>query len=183
MTALRHDDAMKRALALQGSLGAADVDHPGGALLTHLRRVYDLTMAWDSSPRTQLAALCHATYGTDGFPHRLLPTTERARVREAIGADAESLVYLYAACDRDVSYARIGGAQLRVRDRFGGTDVPVDGDDLTDFAVLTVANELDVARFASPNADTRSDIRSLVGALGRYAPTAAARALEDPALR
>jgi hypothetical protein len=32
----------------------------------------------------RLAALCHATYGTDGFPHALLPLDRRARLRAAI---------------------------------------------------------------------------------------------------
>ena len=49
-----------------------------------------------------------------------------------------------------------------------GDTTPLHGDDLVDYAVLTIANELDVARFAT--------------LLGAYAPTEAARALDDGAL-
>jgi hypothetical protein len=178
------DRALTQALDLLRSLGAAGIAHPGGDLLAHLRRVHDIAVEWECSPRTQLAALCHAAYGTDGFPHALLPRTERSRLREVIGIDAESLVYVYGACDRGASYPHIAAdGKPRVRDRFSGADAVLDGDDLPDFAALTIANELDVARFASLNGDMRSGIRSLVRKFAAYAPGAARRALEDPALR
>jgi pimeloyl-ACP methyl ester carboxylesterase len=60
------------ALALLRELGAARIDHPGGNLLDHLRRVHDLVRSWGGSRHAYLAALCHATYGTDGFPYPLL---------------------------------------------------------------------------------------------------------------
>lgn len=63
--------------------------------------------AWSSGGgrRVRLAALCHATYGTEGFPHALLPLDRRARLQAAIGDEAEALVYLCDACDRSRTYA------------------------------------------------------------------------------
>lgn len=49
-------------------LGAEDIPHPGGTLLAHLRRVRTRLASWDARPALQLAGLCHAFYGTDGFP-------------------------------------------------------------------------------------------------------------------
>ncbi|MCP2342496.1 alpha/beta fold hydrolase [Actinomadura rupiterrae] len=171
-----------RALALLRELGAGSVDHPGGNLLDHLQRVRDLVREWGGSRRLQFVALCHAAYGTDGFPHALLPLDERDRLQAAIGDEAESLVYLYDACDRTKTYARLGETPLPLTDRFTGEVVPLDATDLNDFVVLTVANELDVARKASLAPETRRDLRALVSALAAYAPEAAAQALADPSL-
>jgi pimeloyl-ACP methyl ester carboxylesterase len=161
------------ALALLRELGAEQVDHPGGNLLDHLQRVRDLVAS--GSQRLRLAALCHATYGTDGFPHPLLPLDQRARLRAAIGDD--TLVYRYAACDRSRTYAHLGTTPLPLTDRFTGEVVDLKADDLTDFALLTVANELDVARNAVLTPEARDGIRALITALAPYAPDAAAQAL------
>ena len=165
------------AFELQRTLGAAQVEHPGGTLLVHLRRVHALAVDWHASPRVQLAAVCHATYGTDGFRNALLPVTERQRLRHVIGADAEALVYLYGACDRARTYPELGRNPLPMADRFTDATRPLDGADLRDFAVLSIVNELDVARHAR-----LPGIRDLVAALAPYAPAEAARALADDAL-
>jgi hypothetical protein len=60
------------AIELLGRLGAADIPHPGGRLLAHLVRTHDQLAAWDQAPEVCLAGLCHAAYGTDGFPTALL---------------------------------------------------------------------------------------------------------------
>ncbi|MDH2390782.1 alpha/beta fold hydrolase [Streptomyces sp. HNM0663] len=170
------------ALALLRDLGAGQVGHPGGNLLDHVRRVHELVVSWGVSRRVRLAALCHAAYGTDGFPHALLPLDRRARLQAAIGDGAEALVRLYGACDRSRTYPRLGATPLPLTDRFTGEVAPLAGADLADFAVLTIANELDVARTSSLTLEARHDIRALVAALAAYVPDVAARALADPCL-
>ncbi|WP_410677043.1 alpha/beta fold hydrolase [Amycolatopsis sp. cmx-4-68] len=170
------------ALALLRDLGAEQVEHPGGNLLDHLRRVHHQVAEWGGSRRARLAALCHATYGTDGLPHPLLPRDRRARLHATIGDDAENLVYRYGACDRSKTYAHLGTTPLPLTDRFTGEVVFLGADDLTDFALLTVANELDVARTAPLASETRSAIRALIAELGAYVPDVAGRALADPSL-
>jgi hypothetical protein len=171
------------ALALMRDLGADQVDHPGGNLLDHVKRVHDLVTDWGGSPRVRLAALCHAAYGTDGFNHALLPLDQRARLRAAIGDQAEQLVYRYDACDRNRTYPRLRATPLPLTDRFTGDVIALAGDDLTEFALLTIANELDMARTAVLTPKTRNDIQALIAALAACAPDAAARALADPALQ
>jgi pimeloyl-ACP methyl ester carboxylesterase len=170
------------AFDLQRTLGAERMEHPGGTLLAHLRRVHALAVDWNASPRTRLAAICHASYGTDGFRHALLPVTDRQRLRSVIGADAEALVYLYGACDRSRTYPELGRTPLPTADRFTAAASTIDGADLHDFAVLTIVNELDVARHAQLSAQTRAGIRDLVTSLASYAPQEAERAVADPAL-
>ncbi len=89
-------------------------------------------------------------------------------------------MYLYGACDRERTYRDLGQRPLTVIDRFTGESRSIEGADLRDLAVLTIVNELDVARHASLSASTREGIRDLVRALASYVPTEAARALANP---
>ncbi|MFD3744176.1 alpha/beta fold hydrolase [Nocardia sp. NPDC058633] len=181
-TWLAADQVVRGAFDLQRALGSEHIEHPGGTLHAHLRRVHALTVEWDAAPRTRLAAICHASYGTDGFARALLPAQDRGRLSDVIGPDAEALVYLYGACDRERTHRDLGQRPLTVIDRFTGEPRVIEGALLRDFTVLTMANELDVARHASVSAPTREGIRNLVTALASYAPTEAARALADEAL-
>jgi Domain of unknown function (DUF6817)/Activator of Hsp90 ATPase homolog 1-like protein len=127
------------------SRGASEIPHPGGTLYAHLGRVGDLLATWGAAPDLQLAGLCHAAYGTDGFAVALLDVRDRALLVDAIGTAAEALVYRYGSCDRSLVYPNLGGpAPVRFTDRFTGTaDEPGLGE-LRAFLELTAANELDV---------------------------------------
>ncbi|MFD7031503.1 DUF6817 domain-containing protein [Streptomyces sp. NPDC059917] len=143
----KHTDSP--AIALLKELGAATTKHSGGTLLTHLLRVEALLAEWGARPALRTAALCHAFYGTDGLPLSLLELSERDRLTEAIGAEAEALVYFYASCDRAASYPGLAapdGAPVTFRDRFTGEEFTPTPQQRRDFAELTVANELDLAK-------------------------------------
>ncbi|GIG59882.1 hypothetical protein Lfu02_42540 [Longispora fulva] len=127
------------------SLGAGDVDHPGGDLLGHLRRVAERLDEWGAGPAVRAAGLCHAAYGTDGFDHPLLDLAERPRLAGVIGPEAEALVYLYGGCDRRATYPLLSGSgPVPFRDRFtGAVREPAEGE-VRAFLEITAANELDV---------------------------------------
>ncbi|KIF05736.1 hypothetical protein PL81_11525 [Streptomyces sp. RSD-27] len=143
----QHPDSS--AIALLKEVGAETTKHSGGTLLTHLLRVEAMLAAWGARPALQTAALCHAFYGTDGLPLVLLDLSERARLAEAIGTEAEELVYFYASCDRKTSYPSLAapdGEPVTFRDRFTGEQFTPSLQQRRDFAELTVANELDLAK-------------------------------------
>src|SRR5690349_12545100 len=99
--------------------GADRIDHPGGTLYGHLRRVADVLAGWSAQEEVRLAGLCHAVYGTDGFDRSLLSAGDRKTLRDVIGEDAEALVYLYACCDRRTVYPRLDGrTPVEFTDRF-----------------------------------------------------------------
>lgn len=143
--------AVGAARLLLSQLGAESLDHPGGTLLAHLDRVHCRLARWNARPALQLAGLCHAFYGTDGFGTALLPVDPggRARLRGVIGYEAESVVHFYASCDRQATYPSISGPVMRFRDRFSGRMCKPTMVQLRDFAELTAANELDIARVDS----------------------------------
>ncbi|MER7481808.1 DUF6817 domain-containing protein [Streptomyces sp. NPDC126510] len=134
------------AVALLSGLGAADIAHPGGTLLAHLTRVQRQLAAWDARPALQLAGLCHAFYGTDGFPDALLPLDRRGELAAAVGAEAEALVYLYASCDRGATYPALAEADGPFHGRFTGRSHTPEPQARRDFAELSAANEIDLAR-------------------------------------
>jgi hypothetical protein len=135
-----------RAEALLRKFAADEIPHPGGTLLSHLLRVRSRLDAWNARPVLQLAGLCHAFYGTDGFPSALLPLDRRAELTAVIGAEAEGIVYFYASCDRKATYPALADPEGPFHDRFTGRSHTPSARRRQDFAELTAANELDLAR-------------------------------------
>lgn len=132
--------------ALLRARGADRIEHPGGTLLAHLHRVRELLESWDAPSEVQLAGLCHAAYGTDGFATALFSLDERAVLVDAIGAPAEALVYLYGSCDRDQVYPQLAASTVTFADRFTGTTHTPGPHAVAAFTEITAANELDVLR-------------------------------------
>ena len=137
--------ATDQAVNLLREFGAGTIAHPGGTLLTHVRRVQERLAHWKARPALQLAGLCHAFYGTDGFRTALLPLERRDELATVIGAEAESIVYLYASCDRKATYPTLHEADALFHDRFTGSAFVPSQQMRQDFTELTAANELDLA--------------------------------------
>ena len=133
------------------------VQHPGGTLLAHLGRVRDRLAAWDASPELQLAGLCHAMYGTDGFPVTLLPPDQRPLLEAAIGAETECIVYLYGSCTRSSAYPQLAQSAAEIVDRFSGRRRVVEGAELRAFVEISAANELDVVQHSQVIAGQHGD--------------------------
>jgi hypothetical protein len=134
--------------------GAATTPHIFGDLLSHLVGVESLVRSWGGSDTLALAALGHATYGTDGFEPHILERDGRSELVDAIGPEAESFVYFYASCDRGAFYPQLTApatrlGDLRFVDRFEARQSSPSADDVRLFVDLTFANEVELA-VASP---------------------------------
>ncbi|MFG3254982.1 DUF6817 domain-containing protein [Streptomyces sp. NPDC048172] len=136
----------EQALAFLRRFGAESITHPGGTLLAHLQRVRERLAAWGARPALQRAGLCHAFYGTDGFATALLALDRRTELAAVIGTEAEAIVYLYASCDRKATYPALMDPSSAFHDRFTGRTHMPQPRHRRDFAELTAANELDLAR-------------------------------------
>jgi len=123
--------------------GADSIEHPGGTLYAHLCRVEQRLADLGAGPDLQLAGLTHAVYGTDGFARSLLDWSNRGSLRSAVGEAAETLVYLYGACDRDRTWPSLTDTTT-VHDRFTGRPWRLDASQLVPFVDLSIVNELDV---------------------------------------
>jgi aspartyl/asparaginyl beta-hydroxylase (cupin superfamily) len=76
------------------------VDHARGSLEQHLAGVHAVLGRWSQPDHVQLAGLLHSAYSTETFEHILFDRSERARVRELVGVDAERLVFAFSGCTR-----------------------------------------------------------------------------------
>ncbi|MEV6813767.1 DUF6817 domain-containing protein [Micromonospora sp. NPDC051296] len=123
--------------------GTETVQHPGGTLYAHLCRVQGRLADLGYGADVQSAGLTHAAYGIDGFDLALLDWKDRATLQNLICEAAETLVYLYAACDRKRSWHGLATTG-EVTNRFTGHVIRLDADQLTPFIDLSLVNELDV---------------------------------------
>ncbi|MET7667768.1 DUF6817 domain-containing protein [Micromonospora luteifusca] len=123
--------------------GAEQIAHPGGNLYAHLCRVRERLAVLGCGSEVQAAGLTHATYGTDGFDLVLLDRADRAVLRDLVGAEAEELVYLYGACDRDRSWRELAKTG-QVFDRFERQVRTPNAAQLRSLMDLSIVNELDV---------------------------------------
>ncbi len=126
------------------SNGADAIAHPGGSLVSHLRRTASYLADWGAPTPLVVAGLCHAAYGTDGFGRSLLPVSRRGALIEVIGAEAEAIVYAYASVDRARGLPGIDGARTTLRNRFSGEEITPGADELRLLIELSCANELDL---------------------------------------
>ena len=145
------DDEREQVVQFLQAHGAGAIAHLNGPLLEHLERTELLLRRWGCSEMVSLAGLCHAVYGTDGFPRALLIVEERNVLSGVAGADIEALVYLYASCDRRFVYPRLSDSRVEFRDRFTGRVFSPTESQLRDFVDLTLANESDVGLIGTNN--------------------------------
>jgi hypothetical protein len=151
-------DRREAALGFLRRHGAENTPHIFGDLLSHLVGVERLVQAWDGSDLLALAALGHATYGTDGFEPHILELDHRSVLADTIGPEAEAFVYFYASCDRGVFYPQLMAsdtelADLAFLDRFTGREHEPSAAYVTLFVDLTYANEVELAA-SSPGGPT-----------------------------
>jgi hypothetical protein len=127
-------------------LGAGDFDHIDGNLIDHLQGTQKLLKEWSASTALELAGLYHAAYGTAGFEEVLVSVEQRNKISQIIGSEAEDIVYLYCACDRDYFWPQIGVVSApEFKNRFTGKLFQLSSKQFHDFCELTVANEIEIA--------------------------------------
>ncbi|ARN76321.1 DUF6817 domain-containing protein [Oceanicoccus sagamiensis] len=133
-------------LALK-ALGVGEFEHLNGNLETHLYETYQLLVNWGNPDFVCDAGLYHAVYGTQamkdlGIPCKEFSPSDRPNIRKIIGNNAENLVYLYGACDRDYFYPQIGSPNPIYRDRFDQSEKRLPGSTMQNILEITMANEL-----------------------------------------
>jgi hypothetical protein len=134
------------ALLLLEELGVSDRRHLAGrSRAEHLIATFEILADWNAPEDVTLAGLFHSVYGTEAFDHpSLLPDgLSRLRVRNAIGAAAERLAYIFCALDREMFLADPIGRRLA--NRFDGTGLAFRGGDPAAICEILMANEIDLA--------------------------------------
>jgi Domain of unknown function (DUF6817) len=134
------------ALLLLEELGVSDRRHLAGrSRAEHLTATFEILADWDAPEEVTLAGLFHSVYGTEAFDLPSLPPDglSRLKVRNAIGAAAERLAYMFCALEREMFLANPAGRRLA--NRFDGTTLAFQAGDLAAICEIYMANEIDLA--------------------------------------
>ena len=137
-------------------LGLIGVPHSGRSQLLHLIGTAELLLQWGCSMDLVKGGLCHNIYGTEGLAHGRALASDRARITELIGCEAEAWAHLYGVHRRESLWQNIERThEFNVIDRHTETSIPLDFEKVSGLITLTLANWLeqmprlpDVERYA-----------------------------------
>ena len=121
---------------------AGNLPHSRESLVRHLEATSGLLRAWSSRKALCDAGLFHSVYGTDTFAKAIVADAERTAVQDIIGAEAESLVWLFGRCSQQsiVDSAKFGGSFI---DRVDCTELTLTDQQRRDLCELSAANWLE----------------------------------------
>jgi len=167
-------------LALLEELGTTEHRPGRRPLLEHLEGTRAVLARWGTPTEICLAGRFHSVYGAEGgrARDRDANLSRRADVRALIGATAEELAYLYAACERRSLFTNApGAAALTINDLFEKRDVPVSETTLRALLEIEAANMVEgpVERINYPD----SLIAEIKRAWEKAHPFVTARAYEE----
>lgn len=131
-------------------LSDQDLPHAGGRTLQeHLLGTWEILSRWGQPEWVCAAGAFHSVYGTDVYAGRLVPASERHRVRTAIGEAAERLVRLFSMMSRRAFIAKfetLDEIPPRMAIPCGEIgDLDATRDEVAALLVLLIANEAEQA--------------------------------------
>lgn len=156
------------------TLGADRVRHSGRAFLEHLIGTARLLEAWGADDDVCKAGLFHSVYGTEFFREAVVSLSDRALVRERLGARAERLAYLFCAFDRRSLFAAIGrGEPYAVDLRADGERIGISPRELIDLVAIIWSNALEQLDPKRQSADVRTRSWRAIETCRPFLPAAA----------
>ena len=115
--------------------------HSQGTLIDHLQNTYELLKQWNNPNYVCLAGLFHSIYGTQIYKKQTLGLQQRNLIKEAIGIEAEYLVYLFCIMHRGYFYNHLHSNE--VRSSQDGTHILISEKTKRNLCEILVANELE----------------------------------------
>ncbi len=115
--------------------------HSQGTLIDHLQNTYELLKQWNNPNYVCLAGLFHSIYGTQIYKKQTLGLQERNLIKEAIGIEAEYLVYLFCIMHRGYFYNNLDSNELLSSQ--DGTHILISEKTKRNLCEILVANELE----------------------------------------
>lgn len=172
------DEQLESRVRYLEEANAGTMPHAVRALLDHLLGTRQLLVEWGARPEVCEAGLFHSIYSTEHYEQAAVPLTRRDEVRQLIGEEAESLVWLFCMMRRETFFQNLGkGRSHSIEHRETGEQIPLSGAQHQDLLTLLFANSLEAfsrsswlerrslrraircyRRFASPSVQTALDI-------------------------
>src|SRR3954469_23952929 len=98
------DEQLENRLRFLRKANTEGMPHSDRGLFDHLLCTRQLLVEWGARPALCDAGLFHSIYSTEHYEQKALPVTRRDDVRELIGDEAESLVWLFCMMRREAFF-------------------------------------------------------------------------------
>ena len=171
------DEQLENRLRFLRDANTEGMPHSDRALFDHLLGTRQLLVEWGSRPALCDAGLFHSIYSTEHFEQTAVPLTKRDEVRQLIGEEAESLVWLFCMMRRETFFLDLGKDRSpSVQHRETGEQIFLSGTEHQDLLTLLFANWLE--GFPRCSWFERRSLRSLLRHYRRFAMPSLQRALD-----
>lgn len=138
------DEQLENRLRFLREANTEGMSHSDRGLFDHLLGTRQLLAEWGARPALCDAGLFHSIYSTEHFEQTAVPLTRRDEVRQLIGEEAESLVWLFCMMRREAFFLDLGKDRSpSVQHREAGEQIPLSGTQHQDLLTLLLANSLE----------------------------------------
>lgn len=144
---LRHccmDQHLENCLQFLRKANTGQMPHSERGLLDHLIGTRQLLVAWEGRLALCDAGLFHSVYSTEHYELKAIPLCMRDEVRQLIGDEAESLVWLFCMMRRKTLNQNLHrDRDFSVQHRLSGEWTPITEGQFQDLITMTFANCLE----------------------------------------
>ena len=138
------DEQLESRLRFLRKARAEQMPHSEVGLFDHLLGTRQLLVEWGSRPALCDAGLFHSIYSTEHYEQTAVALTRRDEVRQLIGEEAESLVWLFCMMRREAFFLDLGKDRSpSVQHRETGEQIPLSGTQHQDLLTLLFANSME----------------------------------------
>src|SRR5580698_8160 len=138
------DGQLENRLRFLRKASTGQMPHSDRALLDHLLGTRQLLIEWEVRPAVCDAGLFHSVYGTEHYELKAIPLSMRDEVRQMIGDEAESLVWLFCIMRRKTFDQNLRkDRDYSVQNRLTGEWITLTEGQFRDLITLTFANCLE----------------------------------------
>jgi hypothetical protein len=138
------DEPLEDRLRFLRKARTEQMPHSERGLFDHLLGTRQLLVEWEARPALCDAGLFHSVYSTEHYELKAIPLSMRDEVRQLIGDEAESLVWLFCMMRRKTLGQNLRRDEhLSVQHRLTGEWIPLTKAQFQDLVTMTFANCLE----------------------------------------
>jgi ATP-dependent Clp protease ATP-binding subunit ClpA len=138
------DEQLENRLRFLRKASTEQMPHSEVGLFDHLLGTRRLLVEWEARPALCDAGLFHSVYSTEHYELKAIPLSMRDEVRQLIGGEAESLVWLFCMMRRETLYQNLNkDRDLAVQRRLTGEWIPLTEGQFHDLITMSFANCLE----------------------------------------
>ena len=171
------DEQLENRLRFLRKANTEGMPHSDRGLFDHLLGTRQVLVEWGARPALCDAGLFHSIYSTEHFEQTAVPLTRRDEVRQLIGEEAESLVWLFCMMRRETFFLDLGKDRSpSVEHRESGERILLSRAQHQDLLTLLFANSLEA--YPTCSWSERRSLRWAIRCYRKFAVPAVRAALD-----